>query len=64
MKLAFKIICLVAIANLVGCSKEPAAEKPTAQLPQAEALMKAKQVEQILEQGAQQEREEIQQQTQ
>lgn len=69
MGLLLRALCLLIIANTAGCNNEPPPEaglpaKPSDPAVQSEALIRAKQVGQVLEEGAQQEREEIKQQSQ
>jgi hypothetical protein len=62
MKLFMNAVCLASIACLVGCG-DTASKAPQTQTAANEALNKAKQVEGILEQGAQQEKQAIDAQT-
>ncbi|WP_156829919.1 hypothetical protein [Methylovulum miyakonense] len=67
-RLTLRALCWLIVANMAGCSNEPSPEgkpeKPPGIATQAEALSKAKQVGQVLEESARQEREEIKQQSQ
>lgn len=68
MKLSIKAILLVSIANLAGCGdttpNPPETPQSNSQTAPDQALNKARQVEGILGQGAQQEKQAIDAQTQ
>ncbi|MDD5124774.1 hypothetical protein [Methylovulum sp.] len=73
MKFKIALIFLLNIFNMVGCSKEkpadvnassaPNDQATGAQNPQLEALNRAKLVEQVLQEGAEQEKRQIDSQT-
>ncbi len=72
MKLMIKIVAVLALVSIVGCGqqddkpvKEPVKEADTGVFKtQLETLDQAKQVEQVIQDGAEQQRQKIEEQTQ